>query len=204
MKGNIISDAEGLKRSTNETDGIYRYGDTVYISGTRGGPLDHEWTHNFKYIAKPIITDIGSKILGLKSITEKPDIELNKIDRVKNTLNYLNNNPDVKKVVGFSVGGIASDVAKQQYKDLRGNVYGTPSINFLGIKNNGSNLNRYRIAGDILASLDNSASTKFIPSKLFNPIGAHSFQEQGSKNFASDASQAFGKVANDGSLLLFQ
>ena len=113
VKGNIISDAEGLKRSKNETDGIYRYGDSIYISGTRGGPLDHEWKQNFKYIAKPIITDIGSKILGLKNITEKPDIELNKIDRVKHTLDYLKANPDVKKVVGFSIGGVAADAAKQ-------------------------------------------------------------------------------------------
>ena len=89
LKGNIISDAEGLKRSKNEKDCIYRYGNTVYISGTRRGPLDHEWTQNFKYIAKPIITDIGSKILGLKHIAEQPDIELNKLDRVKNTLDSL-------------------------------------------------------------------------------------------------------------------
>ena len=59
-------------------------------------------------------------------------------------------------------------------------------------------INRYRVAGDLLKAFDTSASTKLIPSKLLNPIAAHSFEEQAANR--SDPTRALEKVANDGSI----
>ena len=115
----------------------------------------------------------------------------------------MKTHPEIKKAVGFSVGGLTVEELKRNYPNLQGNTYGTPHVDILGTQpKNG--INRYRVAGDLLAALDNGASTKIIPSKLFNPIGAHSFEEQGSKNFTSNGIGAYGSTNLDGSISLFQ
>ena len=58
-------------------------------------------------------------------------------------------------------------------------------------------INRYRQAGDLLTSLDNSAITSVNASNLINQIKAHDFTEQASQNFTSDPSQAFGRINPD-------
>ena len=50
----------------------YIYGDTLYVSGTKGPLWGHEWQQNFKYIATPIVkgliyNDID-KLQGLGAI----------------------------------------------------------------------------------------------------------------------------------------
>ena len=51
LKGPPISDAESLKRATDSDDSVYIYGDTLYISGTKGPIYGKEWRHNMEYIA---------------------------------------------------------------------------------------------------------------------------------------------------------
>ena len=65
-------------------------------------------------------------------------------------------------------------------------------------------INRYRQAGDLLTSLDNSAFTSVNPSNLINPIKAHNYQEQASQNFTADPTNAFGKINADNSISLIQ
>ena len=65
-------------------------------------------------------------------------------------------------------------------------------------------INRFRQAGDLLTSLDNSAITSVSAGNLINPVKAHSCTEQASHNFTSDASQAFGRVNPDNSISMIQ
>ena len=65
-------------------------------------------------------------------------------------------------------------------------------------------INRYRQAGDLLTSLDNSAITSVNSSNLINPLKAHNYQEQASHNFTSDPSQAFGKINPDNTISITQ
>ena len=204
LNGPKISDAEGLRRAGLETDAIYKYGNTLYLAGTRGAPYGHEWRQNLKYIALPIAKDlIINKGIGHGSNLVKTNIELNKVDRVKNSLNIMKSHPEIKKAVGFSVGGLAVEELKRNYPNLQGNTYGTPHVDILGTQQK-KGINRYRLGGDLLAVLDNGASTKIIPSKMYNPIAAHSFEEQGSKNFTSNGIGAYGKLNLDNSISLYQ
>ncbi len=65
-------------------------------------------------------------------------------------------------------------------------------------------INRYRQAGDILTSLDNSAFTSVNASNLINPHKAHNYQEQASQKFTADPTNAFGKINADNSISLIQ
>ena len=61
-------------------------------------------------------------------------------------------------------------------------------------------INRYRQAGDLLTSLDNSAWTSFQSDKILNPVAAHSYKEQASRTVTGDSSKAFGRVNPDNSI----
>ena len=157
LKGEKISDAEGLKRASQAPDGIYIYGDTLFASGTRGNFLGHEWQQNMEHIAKPIvkglvtnnidkITSLGAAsapelapaiglVGGALSIgktqmgpeaQKETQVNIQALDRYKNAVKAMDANPQVKKAVGFSVGGMTVLELKNKYKDLTGNVYGTP------------------------------------------------------------------------------
>ena len=63
-------------------------------------------------------------------------------------------------------------------------------------------LHRYRQAGDLLTSLDNSASTSVQSDNLFNPLQAHIYKEQASHMVTGDSSKAFGRVSPDNSMPL--
>ena len=65
-------------------------------------------------------------------------------------------------------------------------------------------INRFRQAGDLLTALDNSAITSVKAENLFNPLKAHSYQDQASQNFTADASNAFGRVNADNSISIIQ
>ena len=72
LRGEPISDAEGLRRATESENSVYVYGDTLYVAGTKGPIWGNEWQQNFKYIAAPIFkgliyNDID-KLQGLGTI----------------------------------------------------------------------------------------------------------------------------------------
>ena len=65
-------------------------------------------------------------------------------------------------------------------------------------------INRYRQAGDLLTSLDNSAIASINPSNLLNPIKAHNYQEQASAISTADPTNAFGRINPDKSISVIQ
>ncbi len=50
LKGEPISDEEGLNRATSSDNSVYIYRDTLYISETKGPIYGREWRQNMEYI----------------------------------------------------------------------------------------------------------------------------------------------------------
>jgi len=283
LRGEPITDAEGLRRAKDAPDKIYIYGDTMYMAGTQGGILGKEWQENIKYIAKPILKQTIynniDKIKGLASwiapefapeialaggalqfgksqigpaAEDEMKVKVYETTRYKQALQAYQANPQVKKVVGFSVGGMSALELKKKYENLTGSVYGTPYIDvfakesikeqmnkdreFINNKYGSSilnapakwidnkfqdlaekalgvdsvktmqetGINRYRQAGDILTSLDNSAFTSIQADKIFNPVKAHTYTDQASQIITSDPTEAFGYINPDETISLIQ
>jgi hypothetical protein len=174
LKGEPISDAEGLKRATDSDDSVYIYGDTLYISGTKGPIYGKEWRQNMEYIAKPIVKGLVQnnldKVQAIGSFlapefipemamargfieagkfqegksNDETKIRVDLTDRYKQALTSMEANPQIKKVVGFSVGGMTALELKKNYQDLTGNVYGTPYYDALGKESIKDQLNKER------------------------------------------------------------
>lgn len=283
LRGEPITDAEGIKRATDSPDKIYIYGDTLYMAGTQGPIWGKEWQENIKYIATPILKSLAfnsiDKLQGLgemmapefapeialvgqtlefgknqagPGVQDEMKVKVYETSRYKQGLQAMEANPQVKKVVGFSVGGMSALELKKKYENLTGSVYGTPYYDAFGketikeqlnkereirdakygdsilnapgkwvdnklqdlvkqslgvndvktMKETG--INRYRQAGDLLTSLDNSAWTSFQSDKILNPVKAHSYKEQASQIITGDSSKAFGRVNPDNSISLIQ
>lgn len=198
----------------------------------------------------------GSLTLGKATAGEQTKdetkVKIQEIDRYKSAIKAMDANPQIKKAVGFSVGGMTVLELKNKYQDLTGNVYGTPyadplaketikeqlntereirnkqygdsilaqpakfvdnkmqdlaefSLGLSDVKTmSDTGIKRFRQAGDILTSLDNSAITTVNKENLLNPIKAHSYEEQASQNFTADQSKAFGRVNPDNSVSIIQ
>lgn len=157
LEGPKISDSEGLQRAYQTDSNIYIYGDTMFISGTKGTPfISKDWQQNYKYIGIPFvkqqITDGFEKILGgISFLTGQPElapvfgavgklaknsmgentkeemkIKVYETDRYKEALRVLQDNPQIQKVVGHSLGGSVALELKKTYPNLTGRVYSTP------------------------------------------------------------------------------
>ena len=114
-----ITDAEGLKRAYSSPDRLYKRGDTLYIAGTT-------WTDDKMDTSKPpwyntVLKDIsfgkipinfslGDAIDDLKI----PEFKTRDIQRYKDADTMLKSSPEVKNLIGHSMG---SSVALQLNKD---------------------------------------------------------------------------------------
>ncbi len=118
----------GLDKAYASENNMYVEGDTLFVSGTSslGDAVD----------------DLSIP-LGLT----------NRSKRFAEANAALSKNPQVKRVVGHSLGGAVALTIAQQYK-LESRTYGAPVMGFSGG-------DRYRSAGDPIAALDFGAHTSF-------------------------------------------
>ena len=178
-----ITDAEGLKRAYSNPDRLYKHGDTLYIAGTT-------WTDDKMDTSKPpwyntVLTDIsfgkipinfslGDAIDDLKI----PEFKTSDIQRYKDADTLLKSSPEVKNLIGHSMG---SSVALQLNKDY-GNkfntrTYSAPVFDVLPDRSNTAQNERFRTFGDPVAMFDNNATTFFKPT--LNPLELHSYNNYG-------------------------
>ena len=80
---NLISDAEGLYKSYRTGTGLYKFGNTLYVSGTSG---------------KNLANDIFSDIFHI------PFNRLEESERYKDAYEMLQTSPEVTRLVGHSLG----------------------------------------------------------------------------------------------------
>ena len=100
------------------------------------------------------------QINGNSQIPDAPNTwgDLRNSERYKNALQTLKDNPQVKQVVGHSLGGAVALELQKQYPDLNSRVYGAPVFDPSGVERLWKdNVERYRNWNDPVAMFDNSA-----------------------------------------------
>ncbi len=177
-----ISDKQGLERAyKNNDNNIYVEGDTMYVSGTKHADsiidtvLDHSYDNIQKNIQSGRYQDVWDDL-------KLPFHQTFKTERYKNVQDELDRNPNIKNVIGHSLGGaVAYEAqARNPKRDLNVTTYSAPLISKPGDK---SAKNRYRNMFDPISILDKSAHTSVnIGNDFYNP---HSFSNTSNNNYTS-------------------
>jgi hypothetical protein len=157
-----IMDTDGLNKAYSADNKVYVEGDTLFIAGTTSfGDL----------------VDDGTIPLGMTNRTK----------RYEQASKALSKSPQVKRVVGHSLGGSVALTIAQKH-DLVSRTYGAPVVSLRGGE-------RYRAMGDPISALDFGATTSVvmgyphgyqnIANKNHKPssdVGKHSFDKNGVVN----------------------
>ena len=155
------TDVEGLHEAYNRQTHLYIHGDTIYIAGTDPTDLQDD------------VDDLGI-----------PLFKTAKSLRYKNAIDVLDVTPDIKNIVGHSLGGATALELQNNSKDKKYNVntYGAPVATESTIIGN-----RYRNQYDPMSMMDNGAQTSTDFMTLLNPHGYDNFDENkvSDKTFSS-------------------
>ena len=107
---NKIEDRQGLTNAYRSPSGIYRTGNTLYISGTGGkdGDWERDWIDNF---------------------TKLPFRNAHNTQKYKDVMEALKKNPDVKRLVGHSLASaVINRIHEEQPNRFATTTYATPAI----------------------------------------------------------------------------
>ena len=140
-----MQDREGLDRAYARDDGVYVDGSTEYIAGTKsfGDAVDD--------LAIPLHMT-------------------NRTARYKSAARTLAANPQVRRVIGHSLGGAVAMQLQEDIPSLNSRTYGAPALSFSGSGE------RFRSLGDPISMFDFGAR-ETAPSS-WNP---HSYQDIGTR-----------------------
>ncbi len=178
-----LSDKEGLERAyKNNVNNIYVAGDTMYISGTKHAESLLDTLANPSY---DNITDHYRRghYQDVWDDLKIPLYMTNKSERYRNVQEELDKNPNIKNVVGHSLGSAVAYEAQKRYPDRNLNVvaYSAPVVSFPWDKSGGE---RSRNILDPISILDNGAKTKVnFKNDFYNP---HSFSNTAENTFTAN------------------
>ena len=118
-----------------------------------------------------------------------PEFKTRDIERYRDAKKYLEAHPDVKQLIGHSMG---SSVALQLNADFRNRfetrTYAAPVFHLLpGQDSSDPNDERFRTFGDPVAMFDNSADTVVKPT--LNPLELHSYANYGDQGLSPGTRQ---------------
>ena len=153
---NKIEDRQGLTNAYRSPSGIYRTGNTLYISGTGGkdGDFEKDWIDNF---------------------TKLPFRNAHNTQKYKDVMEALEKNPDVSRLVSHSLGlAVVNKINEEQPNRFATTTFATPTIK---PKRKGKQNPRrldFRNPNDIVSILDGYAETSSFSD--FNPIIAHTYK----------------------------
>ena len=126
-------DKVGLQKAYNRKDGLYQSGDVLYVAGTK----------SFGDVWDDVKLPFDA---GAKNSTRYQDLK-----------NYLKDHPEVKSLVGHSLGGATILQANKDNPNKYNIVtYGSPGFNPFGGKDP-ENIKRFRNRGDPISMLDAKA-----------------------------------------------
>jgi hypothetical protein len=201
LKGETITDKEGLERAYQQGD-AYAYGDTLYIAGSHTA---RDWFDDVTKIPKwqnvpggfnPVVdlmnTGLGKKVLGTG--------DLRKSERYGAAEKALKANPNIKRVVGHSLGGSVALELQKNYSGLESRTYGAPVWDPLG---KDGKVDRYRNWFDPVSVFDRSAERSFKANPFDSFSMTHDYGNIATK-FTSDPTSANGWLNPDGSASLTQ
>jgi len=118
-----MQDREGLDRAYARDDGVYVAGDTEYIAGTKsfGDAVDD--------LSIPLRMTRGTA-------------------RYESAARTLAANPQVRRVIGHSLGGAVAMQLQEDIPSLKSRTYGAPALSFAGSGE------RFRSLGDPISMFD--------------------------------------------------
>ena len=182
--GKGVTDTEGLERAYQQGD-AYAHGDTLYVAGS--------WT------AKDWYDDL----------TKVPFYgDLRNATRYQQAEKALKANPNIKNVVGHSLGGSVALELQKNHPNLQSRTYGAPVWDPFGEDNKYKGFNgqvdRYRNVGDPFSVFDGSAKTSIKWNPFDSKSLTHDYSNIGTKFQGGGADHANGWQNPDGSTSLIQ
>ena len=137
----------GLSKAYASDNSTHIDGDTLFIAGTK--------------TARDVFSDWIKIPLGLTKYTK----------RYKEAEDVLKANPQVKNLIGHSLGSAVSDELSKRNEDkqLKTTLYGSPFVDFTGKQSE----NRFRHKFDPVSILDRGSKT--VDLGLVSPLKAHGY-----------------------------
>ena len=139
----------GLGKAYASDSSTHIDGDTLFIAGTK--------------TYQDVFSDWIKIPLGLTKYTK----------RYKEAEDVLKENPQVKNLIGHSLGSAVSDELskRSENKQLKTTLYGSPFVDFTGKQSE----NRYRHKFDPISFLDRGSKT--VDLGLVDPLTAHGYDQ---------------------------
>ena len=196
LKGETITDKEGLERAYQQGD-AYAYGDTLYVAGSHTA---RDWFDDVTKIPKwqnvptgfSNATDIMQMIPGAG--------DLRNAERYQAAEKALKANPNIKRVVGHSLGGSVALELQKNYSGLESRTYGAPVWDPTG---SDGKVERYRNWFDPVSVFDRSAARSFKGNPFDSSSMTHDYGNIATQ-FTNDPTSANGWMNPDGSASLTQ
>lgn len=126
-----ITDRQGLEIAYRQPNGIYNFGNTIYVAGTKS--------------LNDAFDDLKIPFHATKFTQRYSDAE-------KYVANPTNN---ISNVVGHSLGGAVALELQKNFPHVQTTTYGSPTVSI----GNEPNAQRYRNAGDPVSIMDRGAKT---------------------------------------------
>ena len=152
---NIIEDRNGLNNAYASPSGLYKVGNTLYISGTGGkdGSFVRDWMDNFGKL---------------------PFRNARKTEKYKDVMKELKKSPEVNRLVGHSLSGaIINTINQDTLNKYATTTYNTPTIKPKRKGEQNPHHKDLRNPHDVVSALDGYAVTSDFDET--NPIRAHGF-----------------------------
>lgn len=123
MAGHSVTDREGLERAYEAEHNVYARGDTLYVAGTQAGKLmsgSLPWNWGSGDFSKGMgdVWDDVTKIPFWGDIREST--------RYQEAVKALKANPNIKRIVGHSLGGSVALQLQKDFPQLESRTFGAP------------------------------------------------------------------------------
>ena len=179
---NYIDDVEGLKTAYANNTGLFRSGNTLYISGTGG-----------KSGFSSKVNDVFSDLFLV------PTHNLHFSDKYRDVMNELEKNPDVTRLVGHSLSSsVIQEINNRNNQKYITTTYNAPFVAFGDRGGKNPHHLRLRNQNDIISILDRDAIQ--IESGTTNPVKAHkidNFKTQGTFRVGEDNTMGVSSHPNE-------
>ena len=182
---NYIDDVEGLKTAYANNTGMFKSGNTLYISGTGGK------------------SGLGAKVNDVFSdIFLIPTNNLQFSDKYRDVVNELEKHPDITRLVGHSLSGsVIQATNNRKNQKYMTTTYNAPFVAFGDRGGKNPHHLRFRNTNDVISILDRDAIQ--IESGTTNPVKAHkidNFKTQGTFKVGEDNTMGVSSHANEGTI----
>ena len=145
-----IEDRFGLSNAYASPSGLYKTGNTLYISGTTGKDGS---------ITRDIIDDL----------IHLPTRNAEKTEKYKDVMNFLKDNPDVKRLVGHSLASAVINTINQNLPNkYQTTTYATPAVKPKRKGKQDPKHRDYRNPNDPVSALDGYAITSDYDEKKYD------------------------------------